>query len=177
MKPIRIVVHHSGIVSLSRQPQLDEINLYHKSLDFPQSSLGYWVGYGYVIEEDGRVIQTRRDDETQAHTKGYNENSIGICVVGDFNTHTPTPEQMQSLKALLNELCQKYSILPVNVSGHKNFRLTSCPGKLLPDSLIRSLIDVDISQLRIMIDMLTAKVRLLLLQRNLKGRVENEDLV
>ena len=172
----RLIIHHSS--DPSSYAQLERIDTYHQSLGFPKSSIGYWVGYTYFLEANGQVIQTRRDDEVQAHTKGWNDGSIGICLAGDFNISTPTFEQYNSLRALLNELCKKYNILPINVSGHKNFRLTSCPGKLLPDSAIRGLIIMpNISQLQLMLDMLKAQVRLLLLKRSLGAAVDNEDLV
>lgn len=176
MKLFRIVIHHSS--DPSSYNQLERIDTYHKSLGFPKSSLGYYVGYHYLLETGGQVIKTRKHYEIGAHTKGWNDGSLGICLCGDFNISTPTFEQINSLRALLNELCKKYNILPINVSGHKNFRLTSCPGKLLPDSAIRGLIEPpSISQLRLLVDMLTAQVRLLLLKRSLGGSVEDEDLV
>ena len=35
------------------------VNEYHRGRDFPQSSLGYFVGYHYLIERDGRVSMPR----------------------------------------------------------------------------------------------------------------------
>jgi len=40
------------------------------------------VGYHYVIRRDGTVETGRRLDEVGAHVQGFNEKSIGICMVG-----------------------------------------------------------------------------------------------
>ncbi|MBI2278163.1 MAG: N-acetylmuramoyl-L-alanine amidase [Dechloromonas sp.] len=40
------------------------------------------IGYHYVIGRDGTVFTGRHVDEVGAHAKGYNQRSIGICLVG-----------------------------------------------------------------------------------------------
>lgn len=40
------------------------------------------IGYHYVIDRSGLVLTGRHVDEIGAHAKGYNQKSIGICLVG-----------------------------------------------------------------------------------------------
>ena len=40
------------------------------------------IGYGKVIKRDGTIEQGRGDDDVQAHVKGYNHCSYGLCLVG-----------------------------------------------------------------------------------------------
>jgi N-acetylmuramoyl-L-alanine amidase len=73
------------------------------------------IGYGKVIRRNGEVEQGRGDDEVQAHVRGYNHTSFGLCLVGgaeEDNWKAPsdnfTSEQWESLKKVLEELLIKY---------------------------------------------------------------------
>jgi len=98
-KPTHLILHHSSVGT--NRNQLTPINRYHRILRFPLSERGWHIGYHYIIEKDGRVIQTRNDGERGAHTLGWNDRSIGICLAGDFNRYVPTKEQLVSLRGLI----------------------------------------------------------------------------
>ena len=81
------------------------------------------IGYGKVIKRNGEVEQGRQDDAVQAHVKGYNHCSYGLCLVGgakEENWQEPednfTGEQFESLKKVLEELVQKYP--DAQIVGH-----------------------------------------------------------
>ncbi len=137
----RIIVHHTAVGG--NQPQLNGVNEYHRQQDFPQSSLNYFVGYTYFIEKDGTLIQTRTDIEEQAHTKGFNFDSIGICLAGNFDVEIPTNAQLISLKNLILRKMTEWAILPNQVLAHRNFANKSCPGKLISDSQIKDFFQPD----------------------------------
>ena len=42
------------------------------------------IAYNFVVGEDGNVYEGRGWNAVGAHTYGYNEESIGICIIGDF---------------------------------------------------------------------------------------------
>lgn len=47
---------------------------------------GWWdIGYSFLIGEDGNVYEGRGWNYVGAHAPGYNTQSIGICVLGDFS--------------------------------------------------------------------------------------------
>lgn len=150
-KPIRIIVHHTAIPG---DPQLPGVNEYHKSLSFPKSSLGWHAGYTYFIEKSGQVIQTRTDTEMQAHTKGLNEDSIGICLAANLDYERPTNEQLISLKNLINRKMAEYGILPDKIAGHRTFRQTSCPGGRFPESEFKALFQPDLSYYKSLLETL-----------------------
>ena len=83
------------------------------------------IGYGTVIKRDGDVQQGRQDNEVQAHVKGYNHNSFGVCLVGgakEENWKLPhdnfTGEQFESLKQELTRLIKKYP--DAQIVGHRD---------------------------------------------------------
>lgn len=130
--PTEIVVHHS--VETGPGPQFDVINALHRERDFPRSAAGYYVGYHYVIEQDGTVRQARELHEEGAHAVGRNRTSVGICLVGNFDIACPTTAQEQSLGALLARLVADCGIEADCILPHRTHNAqTHCFGLLLDD--------------------------------------------
>ena len=71
----------------------------------------------------------------------YNGNSIGICLVGNFQERKPTPKQLASLQHLVKYL-QTSGLMQqkLRVYGHKQIKReqTLCPGKYM-DATIASM--------------------------------------
>lgn len=132
MKPQRIIWHHSAINA--KRLQFNEIDVYHKTRDFPRSSLGYYVGYHYLVEYDGTVRQARTEEEIGAHDTGENLNSIGICLAGDFTAQLPTEQQAAAVAALVREIRGRHSIPIARIEPHRWDDDTACPGAYLPDN-------------------------------------------
>lgn len=80
-------------------------------------------GYHHIITIDGTIQQGRSHREMGAHTKGYNKDSIGICIIG---TDQFTKEQWAALKTLVSGLLYQYP--DSNVHGHYEFNShKTCP--------------------------------------------------
>lgn len=47
------------------------------------------IGYNFLVGEDGNVYEGRGWAKTGAHTKGYNNKSIGICIIGNYDSEYP----------------------------------------------------------------------------------------
>lgn len=82
------------------------------------------VGYHYVIKRDGTVEKGRPDDTQGAHVKGYNEVSLGVCLVGGVNYRQEaefnfTDQQMESLEKVITKLLGEYP--SAYVLGHRDF--------------------------------------------------------
>ena len=90
------------------------------------------IGYHYVIELDGKVINGRPLERAGAHVRGFNKNSIGICYVGGMTKDmkepkdTRTDAQLKSLIDLLIEL--KYRFPDSVIKGHNDYdSKKACP--------------------------------------------------
>jgi len=136
MTPQRIIWHHSGINSLD--PQFEKINLYHKTRKFHRSTLGFFVGYHYIIEPRGTVRQARNEDETGAHDQGENINSLGICLAGDFNVNLPLDMQISAATILLGQIRSRWNIPIARIEPHRWDDETDCPGTRLADNWLVS---------------------------------------
>lgn len=77
------------------------------------------IGYHYVIDVDGLVQGGRRLSEAGAHVKGFNANSIGICLVGGAEPKARyTAAQWSSLKGLVTTLRMQRPL--ARVVGHRD---------------------------------------------------------
>ena len=113
-----------------------EINKWHLSRGFSG------IGYQFVIlngqVEPGRYLEPlngsiecgRPLNEPGAHCIGYNERSLGVCLV---MKDKPTIEQLDALKDLCLDLCRKYDVQPDNVLGHCETRSGQDEGKTCPN--------------------------------------------
>jgi hypothetical protein len=110
-----VVIHHSG----SWKDTVESMRRYHLSKG--------WNGIGYhvVITADGKTVYTERYLEKRrgAHCKDHND-TMGICVVGNFNERSPTQEQLRQLKIVLSGVSG-------NIYTHRELGNTLCPGQYL----------------------------------------------
>ena len=89
------------------------------------------IGYHYVVYLDGSIHLGRPIEEEGAHCLGHNKQSIGVCYIGGVakDGHTPkdtrTPEQKESLRALLGRLKATYH--NAKIYGHRDFAKKACP--------------------------------------------------
>lgn len=128
--PRMIILHHSAAPATQTPAIIDE---YHKSIGFPRSSLGYYIGYQYLILSDGTIFQARKETEEGAHCKGKNFESVGICLLGNFDHSLPSSAQVASLKKLLREVCERWKIPTTEIYPHRKFAAKTCYGSRLDD--------------------------------------------
>lgn len=82
------------------------------------------VSYHHVIELDGTVVRTLRDDQRGAHTGGANTGNIGICYVGGVDKKlSPKDTRTEAQKAALRVLVAEYRARFPNivVRGHRDW--------------------------------------------------------
>lgn len=124
-KPEKIIFHHCAKSIWSPEG----INEYHKERGF----IG--IGYHFYIRKDGSIYKGRNEYAIGAHTKGENNNSIGICLEGNFEFENITDEQNESLTNLSVYIINKYGIKDIN--GHRDYAETLCPGKNFDEKEIK----------------------------------------
>lgn len=140
MKKTKIIIHCSAtrpdwMKSRGVQAKINEITHWHvvdngwrgNAYQFLIDRTGD-VGEGRDLNNDGIVW-----NETGAHTKGHNSESIGICLIGghgasendQFADHF-TQAQDDALRKLIADLQAKVG--PLTVHGHNEFARKACPG-------------------------------------------------
>ena len=130
-----IIVHHS-----------------QRSFDFPafvkfrHESLREWEDCGYhfmigsaLFDEKPNVYPGRLEKYQGAHVKGYNDKSIGICVLGNFDQEHLTDTQLTLLTDLVCKKAKQYNVPTEKIMGHREFPevTKTCPGKNIDMDFIR----------------------------------------
>jgi hypothetical protein len=129
-RPIhRIVVHHSAVPDTVGPAQIAAA---HHDRGFDD------IGYHYLIQPDGLIVMGRPEAIVGAHALGANDDSIGICLLGDFSSVHPTSHQSHGLSLLLDRCKRRYDIPNEHIYGHcevpqrdGSTRTTGCPGEQL----------------------------------------------
>ncbi|MGE4319642.1 MAG: N-acetylmuramoyl-L-alanine amidase [Deferribacterales bacterium] len=82
------------------------------------------IEVGRVINGDNLIT----GNEIGAHALGYNDKSVGICLIG---VKAFSVAQMASLTTLVTHLCKTFNIIPANVLGH--YETAQAHGKTCPN--------------------------------------------
>lgn len=83
------------------------------------------IGYQIVITKDGKRHYGRPLEKAGAHCKGYNKNSIGICLTGDKEF---TEAQFEEAAKVASEYLEKFDLEIYNILGHSDLNKNkSCP--------------------------------------------------
>lgn len=151
----KFVVHHTAENLSDSVHSVDEISpaeyqAHIRSVYYYHAVVRGWgdIGYNYVIDPLGNVYQGRSGAAgvIAAHASGSNQGSVGISVMGNYETGQPPVRAVRSLEKLLGILGTKHKIDPSGqttfrgkkgptVLSHRDLGQTSCPGGNLYDDL------------------------------------------
>lgn len=91
------------------------------------------IGYHYLIDRDGTVLEGRPIEIAGAHARGHNTGSVGISLWGghggsqdDPFSENFTPEQDRALRRLIAQLRMEYPAINT-IMGHNEVSSKMCP--------------------------------------------------
>jgi len=141
-----LIIHHSAGSNTSNNWK----GIVASIFDFHVYTNGWQdIGYNWLIDPTGVLYEGRGGGENirGAHMCGYNNNTMGVCLLGNYESTEPTDEIMTTLRSLLAYKACKESISADgssnilshtghmhHISGHKEGcspNYTECPGKFL----------------------------------------------
>lgn len=96
------------------------------------------IGYHYIIDPAGRVWQGRPISLQGAHVKDENPGNIGIMVMGNFDSQSPTPAALTTLDQFIAFQLRQYSLPVRRVYTHQELKPTACPGRSLQAYMART---------------------------------------
>ncbi len=146
--PQKFIVHHTvtGDGATDATAVLQQIYYYHANVVEGDG----WgdIGYNYLIDANGVIYEGRSggDGVVGGHTynsatkTNYNVGSVGIALLGNYETGVPTQATLTSLATLIAQKSQLFGITPTgtsffltgtypNIVGHNDVDATLCPGK------------------------------------------------
>jgi LysM repeat protein len=138
-----IVIHHSA----TSKGTVKGMDRYHSEERHMENGLAYHfvVGNGQGMK-DGQTEAGRRWTEQlpggHLASESLNQVSLGICLVGNFETGVPTGRQLQSLAALINYLKTRCKLGRSAIKTHQqiNTVFTRCPGRRFPVEALMKLV-------------------------------------
>lgn len=108
------------------------------------------IGYHYVICRDGTLEPGRAETAVGSHVKGFNQASVGICLVGGLGpTGKPennfTAAQFATLHRLLADLKRRYPT--AGIRGHRDFsKDLDGNGRITPNEFSKACPCFDVAQ-------------------------------
>jgi len=124
------IVLHCSDTEDGPRPNWEAIRRYHIEVNGWQD-----IGYHFVVERINgvvMVVQGRSPKFEGAHcaAQGRNRDTIGVCVVGDFDDNPPDEELYRKVVELLAFLCFTWHLPASSVRGHGELDpRKSCPGQ------------------------------------------------
>jgi len=149
-RPKFIIIHHAIMKDLRDGKSTERIDRWHKKKNkfklTPVSKV--YCGYQYVIEYKGNKViinKCRLLTERGAHAIGFNNKSVGVCVVGFYDKNELEDDKKEALTNLCVTLCKENNkIIPENAIGHyetyimRKVRVEkTCPGLKISMKKIR----------------------------------------
>lgn len=136
-----IVVHHSA----SDSGGATAFDRHHRLVN-KWDELGYHFVIGNGTDTGNGAVEVGsrwRKQKHGAHCKTpdnyYNDHGIGICLVGNFDNTSPTPQQLSSLERLVRFLQQQCGIDGSHIVTHGGVTAkTACPGRNFSIASLRS---------------------------------------
>lgn len=119
----KIIVHCSA--GNPKNTAQDIVNYHMKTLRWSRP------GYHYVVEADGKVVNTWTEKRYSNGVKGHNADSVNVCYIGGVEADGRTPKdtrtqaQKDALVRLLKELKGRYP--GAKIYGHRDFAAKACP--------------------------------------------------
>ncbi|HEY5313161.1 MAG TPA: peptidoglycan recognition family protein [Pirellulales bacterium] len=132
-----IILHHTATES----GDVETIDHEHRQRKDTQGNPWLGIGYHFVIGNghgmaDGLVEPTFRWTQqihgAHAGSRLYNEQGIGICLVGNFVDGEPTARQVAATRELVRRLSTSFDIPVDRVLRHQDISATECPGPNFP---------------------------------------------
>ncbi len=115
-----LIVHHSAGSNSSSNYAAVVRSIW----DFHVNTNGWSdIGYNFLIDGNGVIYEARGDSVLGAHFSCMNHETVGICLLGNFELAAPKDSAVSSLiKMLAWEACDK-NIAPTEASYHNSSQL------------------------------------------------------
>ena len=120
------IILHCSATRANQQVTVEDIRHWH-TVERGWSD----IGYHWVIERSGEIKKGRDGNRIGAHCRGYNHDSVGVCLVGGIDANGRpennfTGNQMLALEMLVEALQLRYP--GAKVRGHSYFNpRKACP--------------------------------------------------
>ncbi len=124
MREIKRVILHCTATKEGAEVDVDTIRQWHKARNFSD------IGYHYVILLNGEIALGRNLFTQGSHTRGENEDSIGVAYVGGLDEKGKPKDTMSLYQDIaFMRLFESLSVTfgKLDLHGHNEFSNKACP--------------------------------------------------
>ena len=137
-----VVLHHTWSPTASQwrgQSTWDAIRRYHMTVPVPPwSDIGYHFGVG----PDGSLWRLRPVNQSGAHVLNRNARTIGVAMIGNYDTGADDPRAVLPGAAdIVAACCKRHGLGVSAVRFHREFQNKSCPGTGLELAAFRTMVE------------------------------------
>lgn len=125
MRKINKIIIHCTATPEGRDVSITDVRRWHVEERGWQD-----IGYHFLIQRGGAIEEGRPIEQTGAHTRGHNWDSIGIAYVGGMSKDMTEPKDTRTEEqkdALVDLLCQLKDTYGGIIYGHRDFSSKACP--------------------------------------------------
>jgi N-acetyl-anhydromuramyl-L-alanine amidase AmpD len=152
-RPVRIIVHHTATPNVEDYSRGAADHVARAIQNFHMDKRG-WIDTGqhFTISRGGFVLEGRhrslevlrggRSHVEGAHCSGQNVVAVGIENEGTYTTTEPPGQLWERLRDLCAYICDRYGIRATEITGHRDFKDTICPGDTFYGMLPRLRVEV-----------------------------------
>ncbi len=120
----QIVIHHTATppnVSVERIAQFQV-----KNRELPG------ISYHFCVTAEGRVFQTQYLETVSFHAGDHSQNSVGVCLIGNFMSAPPPKTQLDATAPLLGQIAALLGLTADQIVGYSELITTGSPGATWP---------------------------------------------
>ena len=125
MRKINKIIVHCTATPEGRDVSIEEVRRWHVD------ERGWRdVGYHFLVRLDGTIEEGRPIEQTGAHTRSHNWDSIGLAYAGGMSKDMSEPKDTRTAEqkdALVDLLCQLHDTYGGTIYGHRDFSSKACP--------------------------------------------------
>ena len=129
-----VSIHHTEVRARTNSHQLYAVNDYHKDRFGIGSLLGWYIGYSWFVDVNGKLTHCRLLGEETAAQLWHNYDTESICLAGNFNKDMPNRAQIATLRKWLKERQN------LEIHFHRDFADRTCPGTNLSKTWLKSIL-------------------------------------
>jgi len=131
-KPTKIFLHHS-LTKDSGSVSWGAIRKYHTEI-LKWEDIGYHAGVELVFSGNElcyEVLMGRMWDTPGAHVRGQNQDSLGLCFIGNFDNYKPSQAQLLAGAKIVSLWLLLFDLTIGDIHLHREYDPSkSCPGNL-----------------------------------------------
>ncbi|MBN1217414.1 MAG: N-acetylmuramoyl-L-alanine amidase [Anaerolineae bacterium] len=120
----RIILHHSVTPPTVTAQRIAEYQVNNRGLA--------GISYHFCTTNQGQIYQTQPLEVVSNHAGNHSNDSVGICLIGDFSSNPPPQAQLDATAALLAQLAAELSIPVDQIFGYSDLVVTGSPGATWP---------------------------------------------